>query len=90
MSDISIRVALDFSECTTAQKEVFFEHLNSLNWESINPNKLWITNLIECDNHQQLVDEIEKELIVAKEISNLYELHYAIITNNEIYFNHLN
>jgi len=85
MSDISIRVALDFSECTTAQKEVFFEHLNSLNWESINPNKLWITNLIECDNHQQLVDEIEKELIVAKEISNLYELHYAIITNNEIY-----
>jgi hypothetical protein len=90
MSDISIRVALDFSECTTAQKEVFFEHLNSLNWESINPNKLWITNLIECGNHQQLVDEIEKELIVAKEISNLYELHYAIITNNEIYFNHLN
>lgn len=90
MSRISIQVALDFSECTTEQKEIFFQHLNSLNWESINPDKLWVTTLVEIKNHKQQVVDIEKELMLAKEASNLYELDYAIITKNEIYFNHLN
>lgn len=90
MNDISIQVALDFSECTKEQKEVFFNHLNSIEWKPVNPNKLWITNFTDETDDKKNVFIIEKELMLAKEISNLYELDYAIITKQDIYFNQLN
>lgn len=84
MSDLSIKIALDFVECTKEQKEKFLEHLKTINWKPINPNKLWVV-----ENKKTKLREIEQQLISAKEISNLYELDYVIIVDEEIYFNQL-
>lgn len=89
MSDLSIKIALDFVECTKEQKEKFLEHLKTINWKPINPNKLWVVENKNCENKKTKLREIEQQLISAKEISNLYELDYVIIVDEEIYFNQL-
>ncbi|MFV0150687.1 hypothetical protein OBJ96_08995 [Empedobacter falsenii] len=90
MSNLSVQIALDFVECTKEQKEIFLKHLEVLNWHPVNPDKLWIAELKKGESNQTQLNKIERELILAKEISNLYELDYAIIIENEIYFNQLN
>ncbi|MGU9939307.1 hypothetical protein F0358_05455 [Empedobacter brevis] len=89
MNNLSIQIALDFVECTKEQKEKFLTHLEDLNWKPLNPNKLWIAEFVDVENKEDKLINIEQELIFAKEISNLYELDYAIIADDEIYFNQL-
>lgn len=90
MNNLHIQVALDFVECTTEQKAKFTNHLESINWQSINPNKLWNVACHNQNDHLEIIHKIERELLIAKEISNLYELDYAIISPEDIYFNQLN
>lgn len=90
MSNLSVQIALDFVECTKEQKEIFLKNLEVLKWQPVNSDKLWIAEFENSENNQSRLDSIERELILAKEISNLYELDYAIIIENEIYFNQLN
>lgn len=90
MNNLSVQIALDFVECTKEQKEIFLKHLEVLKWQPVNSDKLWIAEFENSENNQSRLDSIERELILAKEISNLYELDYAIIIENEIYFNQLN
>ncbi|WP_313387063.1 hypothetical protein [Chishuiella sp.] len=78
-----VQIALDFHACSTQQKKIFFYHLDSLNWEAVNPETLWITNL--C-NEEGVIQIIENELLFAKNISCIEELDYVIITDDEIYF----
>lgn len=89
MSNLSVQIALDFVECTKEQKEKFLEHLKTLNWKPVNPDKLWIVEFKNNESKNNKLRQIEKELIIAKEVSNLYELDYAIIIDEEIYFNQL-
>lgn len=92
MSNLSVQIALDFVECTKEQKERFLLHLEDLNWKPLNPNKLWIAkfdNSENKENKENKLKNIEQEIIKAKEISKLYELDYAIIADEEIYFNQL-
>lgn len=89
MSSLTVQIALDFVECTKDQKEKFLIHLEQLNWKPLNPNKLWITEFRNVKNGENKLRSIEQELILAKEISNLYELDYAIIADKEIYINQL-
>ncbi len=89
MSNLSVQIALDFVECTKEQKERFLLHLEDLNWKPLNPNKLWIAKFDNSENKENKLKNIEQEIIKAKEISKLYELDYAIIADEEIYFNQL-
>ncbi|WP_313377054.1 hypothetical protein [Chishuiella sp.] len=78
-----VQIALDFHPCSTQQKKIFFYHLDSLNWEAVNPETLWITNLL---NEEGVIEKIEKELIFAKTISSIEKVDYVIITDDEVYF----
>ncbi len=89
MSNLYVQIALDFVECTKEQKERFLLHLEDLNWKPLNPNKLWIAEFDNSENKENKLKNIEQEIIKAKEISKLYELDYAIIADEEIYFNQL-
>ncbi|MDH1882021.1 MULTISPECIES: hypothetical protein [Empedobacter] len=89
MSNLYVQIALDFVECTKEQKERFLLHLEDLNWKPLNPNKLWIAKFDNSENKENKLKNIEQEIIKAKEISKLYELDYAIIADEEIYFNQL-
>lgn len=89
MSNLYVQIALDFVECTKEQKERFLLHLEDLNWKPLNPNKLWIAKFDNSENKENKLKNIEQELINAKQISKLYELDYAIIADEEIYFNQL-
>ena len=51
MMDFSVQIALDFVECTKAQKEVFTKQLELMNWQAINPNKLWVVESAAYKNH---------------------------------------
>ena len=86
--DFSVQVALDFIECTKAQKENFIKHLELLNWKAINPNKLWVVDSSE-ENYSDLIYKIDQQIVDAKEYSKLYELDYFIISEKELYFNQL-
>ena len=90
MDNLYIQVALDFVECTKEQKIKFTNHLESINWQSINPNTLWNVTCHDQNDHLEIIHKIERELLIAKEISNLYELDYVIISPEDIYFNQLN
>ena len=87
MSNLYVQIALDFVECTKEQKERFLLHLEDLNLKPLNPNKLWIAKFDNSENKENKLKNIEQEIINAKKISKLYELDYAIIADEEIYFN---
>ena len=89
MSNLYVQIALDFVECTKEQKERFLLHLEDLNWKPLNPNKLWIAKFDNSENKENKLKNIEQEIIKAKKMSKLYELYYAIIADEEIYFNQL-
>ena len=89
MSNLSVKIALDFEECTKEQKERFLLHLEDLNWKPLNPNKLWTVEFDNSKNKENKLKNIEQEIINAKQISKLYELDYMIIADEEIYFNQL-
>ena len=89
MSNLSVKIALDFEECTKEQKERFLLHLEDLNWKPLNPNKLWIAEFDNSENKENRIKNIEQEIINAKKMSKLYELYYAIIADEEIYFNQI-
>ena len=89
MSNLSVQIALDFVECTKEQKERFLLHLEDLNWKPLNPNKLWTAVFDNSRNKENKLKNIEQEIINAKKMSKLYELDYAIIADEEIYFNQL-
>ena len=89
MSNLSVQIALDFVECTKEQKERFLLHLEDLNWKPLNPNKFWIAKFDNSENKENKLKNIEQEIINAKKMSKLYELYYAIIADEEIYFNQL-
>ena len=53
---------------------------------------MWIAKFDNSENKENKENKeknIEQEIIKAKEISKLYELDYAIIADEEIYFNQL-
>ncbi len=89
MMDFSVQIALDFVECTKAQKEVFTKQLELMNWQAINPNKLWVVESAAYKNHTKLIQQIEKDIAMAKQISKLYELDYIIIAKEELLYNQL-
>ncbi len=77
MESLSIQIALDFIECTAEQKLKFIQYLESLNWQPINPNKLWAISTF--NQGIETIQQIESELILAKKISQLYELDYEVV-----------
>ncbi len=89
MMDFSVQIALDFVECTKAQKEVFTKQLELMNWQAINPNKLWVVESTAYKNQTKLIQQIEKDIAMAKQISKLYELDYIILAKEELLYNQL-
>ena len=58
MSNLSVKIALDFEECTKEQKERFLLHLEDLNWKPLNPNKLWIAEFDNSENKENRIKNI--------------------------------